>query len=67
MSHCDACGWDGHEPVLSDEPSVSTTLPWTLRLCPQCGEEVYETRVMRVPICPCDERLGHKGPCQVLS
>jgi hypothetical protein len=66
MSHCEACGWDGPEPVLADEPSLSTELLWTLRLCPWCGDEVYETRVVRVPICPCGDRLGHPGPCQAL-
>lgn len=46
MYHCDACGWDGAEPVLSDEP-ISKGLLWTLRGCPTCGEEVYETTVVR--------------------
>jgi hypothetical protein len=63
MYHCDACGWDGAEPVLSDEP-ISKGLLWTLRVCPTCGEEVYETQVVRVPVCSCDDRLGHPGPCQ---
>jgi hypothetical protein len=66
MYHCDACGWDGAEPVLSNVPSLSTDLLWTLRVCPQCGEEVYETRVMRLPVCSCGEALGHPGPCQTL-
>jgi predicted RNA-binding Zn-ribbon protein involved in translation (DUF1610 family) len=64
--HCDACGWDGPEPVLADEPSVGKDLLWTLRVCPQCGEEVYETRVHRVPICAYWDRLGHLGPCHAL-
>ena len=64
MYHCDACGWDGAEPVLSDEPRISKDLLWTLRICPTCGEEVYETRVMPAPICVCGDRLGHQGPCQ---
>lgn len=34
--------------MLSDEPSVSTELLWTLRVCPEGGEEVYETRVVRL-------------------
>jgi hypothetical protein len=66
MYHCDTCGWDGPEPIIYDEPSVSQKLLWTLRLCPQCGEEVCETQVMRLPICPCGDRLGHPGPCLVV-
>ncbi len=66
MYHYDACGWDGLEPVLSDEPSISKDLLWTLRVCPKCGEEVYETQVMRRPMCMCGDRLGHPGPCQTL-
>jgi hypothetical protein len=66
MYHCDACGWDGAEPVLSVEPSISKDLLWTLRVCPLCGEEVYETRVMRLPVCSCGDALGHPGPCQTL-
>ena len=62
MYHCDSCDWDGPEPVLSDEP-MGQDLLWTLRLCPQCGEEVYETAVVRVPICVCGEALGHPGLC----
>jgi hypothetical protein len=41
MDHCDTYGWDGPEPVLADEPSVSQDLLWTLRVCPRCGAEVY--------------------------
>jgi predicted RNA-binding Zn-ribbon protein involved in translation (DUF1610 family) len=66
MYHCDACGWDGPEPVLADEPSVSKDFLWTLRACPRCGEEVYETTVVRGSICPYGYPLGHPGPCQVL-
>jgi hypothetical protein len=66
MYHCDQCNWDGPEPVLSDEPSFSNDLLWTLRVCPEYGEEVYETTVVRLPICPCGYALGHPGPCQVL-
>jgi hypothetical protein len=62
MYHRDTCGWDGPEPVLSDEPSLSTELLWTLRRCPLCGEEVYETRVVRGLICPCGASLGHEEP-----
>jgi hypothetical protein len=63
MYHCDTCGWDGREPVLTDEPSLSKELSWMLRVCPECGEEVYETMVVTVSICVCGDRLGHPGPC----
>jgi hypothetical protein len=66
MYHCDGCGWDGSEPMVADEPSVSQDLLWNLRVCPWCGEKVYETRLTRVQICACGDRRGHPGPCQVL-
>ena len=67
MYHCDACGWDGAEPVLSDEPSISKDLLWTLRVCPTCREEVYETRGSRRPSASAVIAApGHQGPCQTL-
>jgi predicted RNA-binding Zn-ribbon protein involved in translation (DUF1610 family) len=44
--HCDTCGWNGETPVLSDTP-MSQELLWTLRCCPECGEEVYQTVIPR--------------------
>jgi predicted RNA-binding Zn-ribbon protein involved in translation (DUF1610 family) len=51
MYHCDACGWDGPEPAKHHEPIVTRdqTLLYTLRVCPACGEEVYETSILRPP------------------
>jgi predicted RNA-binding Zn-ribbon protein involved in translation (DUF1610 family) len=66
MYHCDACGWDGTEPVLTDEPSLRKELFWTLRVCPTCGKEVYDTTVVRVPIDSCGHRLRHPGPCAAM-
>jgi hypothetical protein len=65
MHHCDACGWDGETPALREWAGEGCGgVLWTLRVCPTCGEEVYETPVVRVPICSCGDRLGHPGPCQ---
>jgi predicted RNA-binding Zn-ribbon protein involved in translation (DUF1610 family) len=47
MYHCDACGWDGDTPVLADDPLGDFI--FTLRVCPDCGEEVYETPILREP------------------
>jgi hypothetical protein len=40
--HCNTCGWDGDTPALAEE-SLGEAWLWTLRLCPDCGEEVYAT------------------------
>jgi hypothetical protein len=47
MYHCDACGWDGDTPALADDPLGDFIS--TLRVCPDCGEEVYETPILRDP------------------
>jgi hypothetical protein len=51
MYHCDACGWDGAEPARHYEPIFTRdgTMLWAMRVCPECGEEVYETVVIREP------------------
>jgi predicted RNA-binding Zn-ribbon protein involved in translation (DUF1610 family) len=43
---CGACGWDGDMPAFSDEP-LSRELLWTLRTCPECGEEVYQVVILK--------------------
>jgi predicted RNA-binding Zn-ribbon protein involved in translation (DUF1610 family) len=49
MYHCDACGWDGDTPALSELSGEGCGgVLWTLRVCPECGEEVYETRPIRL-------------------
>jgi predicted RNA-binding Zn-ribbon protein involved in translation (DUF1610 family) len=46
MYHCDACGWNGGDPVLSElQGEGCGGVLWTLRICPACGEEVYQTVV----------------------
>jgi predicted RNA-binding Zn-ribbon protein involved in translation (DUF1610 family) len=46
MYHCDACGWNGEGPVLSELRGEGCGgVLWTLRICPACGEEVYQTVV----------------------
>jgi hypothetical protein len=52
MYHCDACGWDGAEPERISVPmhAGEAEIWQTLRVCPTCGEEVYETVVIRDPI-----------------
>jgi hypothetical protein len=47
MDHGDACGWDGETPALADDPLGNFI--FTLRVCPECGEEVYETPILRDP------------------
>jgi hypothetical protein len=42
--HCDACGWDGENPSLADDPLGEYV--FTLRVCPDCGEEVYQVVVL---------------------
>jgi len=44
--HCDACGWDGETPLLSDEGEGGGGVLWTLRVCPDCREEVYQTVIV---------------------
>jgi hypothetical protein len=46
MYHCDAYGWNGVGPVLSELRGEGCGgVLWTLRICPACGEEVYQTVV----------------------
>jgi predicted RNA-binding Zn-ribbon protein involved in translation (DUF1610 family) len=49
--HCQECGWDGDRAELHEEPSLMGT--WVERRCPQCGEEVYATVILR---------RGEEGP-----
>jgi len=51
MYHCESCGWDGPEPARHQEPLFTRegTSFWVMRVCPECGEEVYETRILRAP------------------
>jgi hypothetical protein len=52
MYHCDACGWDGPEPATHHEPFFTkdgTCTLWVRRVCPACGEEVYQVIVLRDP------------------
>jgi rubredoxin len=42
--HCDGCGWEGDTPALAEDPLGD--LLWTLRVCPECGEEVYQTVIL---------------------
>jgi hypothetical protein len=45
--HCDNCGWDGEDAVLSElQGGGCGGVLWTLRVCPECGEEVYQTVVL---------------------
>jgi hypothetical protein len=42
--HCDACGWDGEDPMLSEVQGEGCGgVLWTLRVCPTCGEDVSQT------------------------
>ena len=46
--HCDPCGWDGEEPVLNEiQGEGCGGVLWTLRICPECGDEVYQTVVFK--------------------
>jgi predicted RNA-binding Zn-ribbon protein involved in translation (DUF1610 family) len=50
MYHCDACGWDGETPTLSEWSGEGCGgVLWTLRVCPECGEEVHQTVILRQP------------------
>jgi hypothetical protein len=50
MYHCDACGWDGDTPALQELIGEGCGgVVWTLRVCPECGEEVYDTKVLQDP------------------
>ena len=46
--HCDVCDWDGEIPALAEEPLGQSFL-WTLRVCPDCGAEVYATVIPQPP------------------
>ena len=46
--HCEACGWDGEDPVRQElQGEGCGGVLWTLHVCPECGEEVYETGIPR--------------------
>jgi hypothetical protein len=46
--HCDASGWDGEDPVLRElQGEGCGGVLWTLRVCAECGEEVYEIGIPR--------------------
>ena len=48
MWHCDTCNWDGPEPARQELVGEGCGgVIWTLRVCPACGEEVYETVIPR--------------------
>ena len=48
MSHCDACHWTGETSALQEVVGAGCGgVVWTLRVCPECGEEVYETGIPR--------------------
>jgi hypothetical protein len=48
--HCEACGWDGEDPVLHElQGEGCGGVLWTLRVCPTCGEEVYATVILPAP------------------
>ena len=50
MYHCDACGWDGSSPTLREWRGEGCSgVVWTWRVCPTCGEEVYQVVVPREP------------------
>ena len=42
--HCDRCHWDGEAPALADDPLGEFV--FTLRVCPECGEEVSQTMIL---------------------
>jgi hypothetical protein len=42
-SHCDDCGWDGDAPATREEDGPLGV--WVLRVCPDCGTEVYATGI----------------------
>jgi hypothetical protein len=46
--HCEACGWDGEDPVLQAmQGSGCGGVLWTLHACPACGEDVSQTGMLR--------------------
>jgi predicted RNA-binding Zn-ribbon protein involved in translation (DUF1610 family) len=48
MYHCDACGWDGDTPALREWSGEGCGgVLWTLRVCPACGEEVYQVVILK--------------------
>lgn len=45
---CDACGWDGEEPVFKEIlGSGCGGVLWTMPYCPKCGEVVYQTAILK--------------------
>jgi helix-turn-helix protein len=55
--HCDACGWDGEDPMLSElQGEGCGGVLWTLRVCPECGAEVYATVIPQPPQEPWGDR-----------
>jgi hypothetical protein len=48
--HCDRCGWDGDTPALHEWVGEGCGgVVWPLHVCPECGEEVYQTAVLDPP------------------
>jgi len=46
--HCDSCGWDGAEPVPNEMlGSGCGGVLWTMPCCPECGEVVYQTVMLK--------------------
>jgi hypothetical protein len=46
--HCEACGWDGEDPVLTEMQGRGCGgVRWPLRACPACGEDVSQTGMLR--------------------
>jgi predicted RNA-binding Zn-ribbon protein involved in translation (DUF1610 family) len=50
MYHCDQCGWDGETPALREWSGEGCGgVLWTRPVCPECGEEVDHTVILRQP------------------
>jgi hypothetical protein len=48
--HCDACDWDGENPMLHElQGEGCGGVLWTLRVCPECGEKVHATVIIPAP------------------
>jgi hypothetical protein len=61
MWHCEACGWNGETPALWELVGEGCGgVVWTLHVCPECGEEVYETVMPRQPPEPNRNYAYHK-------
>ena len=45
--HCDACSWDGDEPVLNEiQGSGCGGVLWRMPCCPECGEVIFQTVIL---------------------